>query len=158
MLPTGTVPSLGKFTNKTEPSKQGSINVLLLDQLHTPWKDWEQSWPAILKFSKSLRPGDQIAVYALDSVYGLRVIQEYTAPTSDLVDKIRALHGFSLPRPGIGVSTEPSGHFSQRPSDGLAMPELLRQRTIARPQQCTRCNSKSHDRSSRSKITHLVCW
>ncbi len=115
------------YFSNFSPRSSGAVNVLLLDEMNTDWKSWELAWPQVLRFIRSLRPGDHLAIYSLDAVYGLRPVQDYTSDTSQLLNKLRNLRSPSL---SMLLPSGQAGEIFRPPSfvprnNRLDRPELL---------------------------------
>ncbi len=85
------------FTNRLE-QKAGvpsSITIILLDGLNTPYRDQAFAREQIVKYLKTIEPGDRIGVYTLGR--GIRVLHDYTADSSKLLRKLNSYSGQNLP-------------------------------------------------------------
>jgi VWFA-related protein len=117
----------GRFSNSLQQQAPANLNIVLLDQLDTGWQDWERAWPDVLRFVEGLGPTERIAIYLLDAVNGLRVLQ-------DIGDDPRrlgaALEKLSRPTLAALLQAAPAPDYSGEPSfaqrgDGLQRPELI---------------------------------
>lgn len=119
------LPHLGNFSNSF--SRTGSADVLLLDGTETNWKDWKRGWPQVLRFLQSLKSGERIAIYLLDPVHGLEVLQDYDDDPRDLSAKLQNLRNPSLSMLLQSAHEDevlPPPAFSHR-NERLDAPELL---------------------------------
>ncbi|MCU1259254.1 MAG: hypothetical protein JWO80_2139 [Bryobacterales bacterium] len=85
------------FTNELE-QKAGtptSVTIILLDGLNTAWKDQAYSRNQVVKFLKTIEPGDRIGLYVLGN--GLKVMHDFTSDASDLIAKLETYNGQILP-------------------------------------------------------------
>ncbi len=119
--------NFGRFSNRVQQKGRGSLNILLLDELDTGRGDWERDWPEVLRFIERLSPSDRIAIYSLDGVNGLRVLQDYDDDPRGLLTRLQ-----KLPHPTLVALLPPmapyedsaAASFSKRDAH-REMPELL---------------------------------
>jgi len=85
------------FTNRLQMKSAvpSSVTVILIDALNTRWQD--QAWAKlqVVKYLKTIRPEDRIAIYALGP--GLRVLHDFTTDSSSLLKQLDRYNGAILP-------------------------------------------------------------
>jgi VWFA-related protein len=94
------------FSNRHEPTSQlpGSVTVILLDALNTPFTAQAYARESILKVLGRLSPDDQVALYILSS--RLNVLQDFTQDHATLLEALDRYSGhYSLAQ--AGSSREP---------------------------------------------------
>ncbi len=93
--------------------------------MNTDWKSWSLELPQLFRLLRNVAPADHIAVYSLDALNGLRVVQDYNDDARGLLSRIRSLSQPSLEM--LLPQTEPSEttRSFERRDTGLSMPELL---------------------------------
>ena len=125
--PSPSIPAYAPFSNRPLKDAHAPTVVLLLDTLDSDPLNWNLAWPQVIKFLRSLQPQQRIAVYSLDPVQGLQVLQDYDSGHDQLVAALRkstiSLGSLSSRlQPQARQYREPS--FAKRESE-LTMPELL---------------------------------
>jgi VWFA-related protein len=85
------------FTNRMEvkPGQQSSVTIILLDTLNTKFADQAYAKAQVIRYLRTLQPGDHIGLYTLGN--SLRVLHDYTADSSELLSRLEALKGKDLP-------------------------------------------------------------
>src|ERR1700728_1580006 len=79
------------FSNRQEPTSQlGSVTVILLDALNTPFTAQADARESVLKVLRQLSPDDHVALFVLGTK--LNVLQDFTQDHAAL---LRALDGYS---------------------------------------------------------------
>ncbi len=74
------------FTNYPVTKSQGAANVLLLDTLNTPMQDQAFVRSQMIKYLRTLTPGERMAVFSLGS--RLRILQGFTDNPSNLLSAL----------------------------------------------------------------------
>jgi VWFA-related protein len=85
----------GKFTNFTPAPASGAINILLLDMLNTPLQAQSVIRSEALNFFKEMRPGTQMAIFALST--RLLLLQGFTSDASLLRAQLESTKGNPTP-------------------------------------------------------------
>jgi VWFA-related protein len=85
----------GKFTNFTPAPASGAINILLLDMLNTPLQAQSVIRSEALNFFKEMRPGTQMAIFALNT--RLSLVQGFTSDPSLLRTQLESKKGNPTP-------------------------------------------------------------
>jgi VWFA-related protein len=85
------------FSNRMEvkPGQQSGVTIILLDTLNTKWADQVYAKAQVIRYLRTLEPGDHIGLYTLGN--SLRVLHDYTADSSELLSRLEALKGKDLP-------------------------------------------------------------
>ena len=78
------------FSNRIEvaPGQKSSITVILLDNVNTRWADHVYAQAQVIRYLRTLQPGDHIGVYLLGKM-SLRVLQDYTADATELLSRMQ---------------------------------------------------------------------
>ncbi|MCC6364922.1 MAG: VWA domain-containing protein [Bryobacterales bacterium] len=108
------------FTNQLPVATgwRSGYSAILLDWLNTPWGDKVYARSQALRMLTSVGVHDQVALYVLGN--GLRVVQEFTADTVALAQKIAAEQGqvVNAPDPEVNPLTDASVGFLPFPDFG----------------------------------------
>jgi len=85
------------FTNTLQQkgAVPSSVTVILIDSLNTPWKDQAWSKQQLVKYLKTIKPEDRVAIYALGP--GLRVLHDFTTDSSGLLKQLERYNGSAIP-------------------------------------------------------------
>lgn len=85
------------FTNELEqrPGMPTSVSIILLDGLNTNHADQIYSRNQVVKFLKTIQPGDRVGLYVLGN--GLKVLHDFTSDATDLLAKLDSYKGQNLP-------------------------------------------------------------
>ncbi len=85
------------FTNELEqrPGTPTSVTIILLDGLNTRLQDQQYSRNQVVKFLKTIEPGDRVGLYVLGN--GLKVLHDFTSDSTDLIAKLDNYKGQNLP-------------------------------------------------------------
>ncbi|MBV9760928.1 MAG: VWA domain-containing protein [Acidobacteriaceae bacterium] len=120
-------PTLGRYSNSIRQEMGGMHSVLLLDALDTPGTDWERAWPDVVRFIGGLGSADRIAIYSLDPLNGLEVLQDFDDDPRRLAAKLQ-----KLPHATLAELLPAAAAFHDRDAPGFAtrdsriqLPELL---------------------------------
>ena len=88
------------FSNRVE-QKSGTpsgITIILFDSLNTRFSDRAFAREQIVKYLKTIQPGERIGLYALGR--GIRVLHDYTIDSTELLARLNNYHGGELPNLG----------------------------------------------------------
>ncbi len=109
----------GVFTNSLEqrPGTPASVTIILLDNLNTHWADQSYARQQVIKFLQQIQPEDRIGLYVLGP--GLRVLHDYTADSSLLLQKLAKYSGAL---PDVSVAEANAG---LRPTDNPQLENWL---------------------------------
>jgi VWFA-related protein len=80
---------------EVKPGQQSSVTIILLDTLNTKFADQAYAKAQVIRYLRTLQPGDHIGLYTLGN--SLRVLHDYTADSSELLSRLEALKGKDLP-------------------------------------------------------------
>jgi VWFA-related protein len=85
------------FTNELEqrPGMPTSVSIILLDGLNTNTQDQIYSRNQVVKFLKTIQPGDRVGLYVLGN--GLKVLHDFTSDATDLIAQLDSYKGQNLP-------------------------------------------------------------
>ena len=89
------------FTNRYDALGEdpGSINIILFDALNTAPTDIMNARNQMIKFLKSLKPQDRVAIYALTN--NLLILRDFTADSAALVSMVQQAETVSSSTDGI---------------------------------------------------------
>jgi VWFA-related protein len=80
--PAAAPPAPNTFSNLADEGP-ASLTVILLDRLNTRWEHQRMALDQVKKHLAGVRPGDQVALYALDR--GVRVLHDFTTDTASVL-------------------------------------------------------------------------
>lgn len=95
------------FTNRLEhrAGTPSTVTIILLDSLNTRFADQAYARQQVVKYLQTIEPGDHIGLYALGG--SLRVLHDYTSDSTELLRKLAAYNGGTLP--GTSNPAQPLG-------------------------------------------------
>ncbi len=98
----------GEFTNELVASQPARLTVIAIDTINTPFMDQTAARTQVLKYlSKSVEPGEQIAILTMNRDGSVRLLHDITSDTAMLAKALQALTG-SLPGQGTDTKTIPT--------------------------------------------------
>jgi VWFA-related protein len=80
----------GRFTNRIQSPSNGGVVAILFDQLNTGTLDQAYARQHLIKYLRSIRPDDRVALYVL-SATGMRVLYDFTRDAESLVRALERL-------------------------------------------------------------------
>jgi VWFA-related protein len=85
------------FTNqlRQRSAVPASVTVILIDQINTHYQDQNWAKQQLVKYLKTIRPEDRVAIYALGP--GLRVLHDFTTDSSGLLAQLERYKNGAIP-------------------------------------------------------------
>ena len=96
-VPAAEKPIPNVFSNRTAVASGqiSSITIVLLDTLNTSLADQMNAKAQVIRYLRTLHPGDHIGLYSLGN--SLRILHDYTADSTELLSRLEDLKGKELP-------------------------------------------------------------
>ena len=118
------------FSNRSAvaPGQKSSTTIILFDARNTAWADQAYAKAQVIRYLRTLHPGDHIGLYLLGKK-ALRVLHDYTADSTSLLKHLEALKYKELPNLSL---KEPDATAALR-HDSALLDALLNDSPTAEP-------------------------
>jgi VWFA-related protein len=115
------------YANRTaeESASRGSVTLILLDRLNTPYDQQGRAKDQVTKFLERMQPNDRVALYALGQE--LKVVQDFTNDSKTLLDAL-AQSPSEVP-PGLAKPPEENAAVKIRPLTAAIYEDVNQQET-----------------------------
>jgi VWFA-related protein len=100
--------SSGRFTNRIQSPSNGGVVAIVFDQLNTSAIDQAYGRQHLIKYLRSIRPADRVALYAL-TPYGMHTLYDFSRDSEGLVQALERLdRGESAASIGVAQQLPPA--------------------------------------------------